>query len=191
MATPAGQGYRSPLNLGLEQIPKTQDATLFQEFIPIYNAIHTLNAYLDRLRLSLEGGDPDKSPSEEMRITRGFWVEAFEAIPQGKVITITGGKARLGAGKRVKTLPGGGQVVDCFLTGVSMSEALAGENVRIGFGPAMLEVSGFTAGQEVWAEPPGGATSGDFLSESFEGAIRIGKCLMDDFIMIVPDYLNL
>lgn len=208
MATPAGQGYRSPLNLGLEQLPKTVDPTLFQEFIPIYNAIHTLNAYLDNIRLSLEGGDPEKKPSEEMRFVRGFWLEAATDIAQGKVITVQGGKAVLGCGKRVKGFSGttsvtvgddtvtrpvkiSGQVIDCFLTGLAMTDALAGEKVRMGIGPAIIEVSGFKAGDEVWSQPPGGSFAGDFLAESFEGAIRIGRCVIDNFIMLVPDYLNI
>ena len=190
MATPAGQGYRSPLNLGLEQIPKTQDAQLFQEFIPVYNAIHTLNAYLDRLRLSLEGGDPDETPSNEMRFVRGFWLEAGEDIPVGSVITPKAGKAVLGCGKRRRVI-GTGSVEDCFLTCVAMTEALSGEQVRLGVGPAILNVTGFKADDQVWATPPGGDFAGSFLAEHIDGAIRIGFCVEDDYIMIVPDYLNL
>lgn len=193
MATPAGSGYRSPLNLGLEQLPKTLDPQLFQEMIPVYNAIHTLNAYLDQLRLSLEGGDPDKPASEEMRIVRGFWVEAFEPIAQGKIITVRDGKARLGCGYRRRVV-GGGAVVDCFLTGIAMTTADTGENVRLGIGPAILNVPGYKAGDEVYATPPGGDFAGDFLPDppgAVEGAVRIGHCVIDEYIFLLPDYLNL
>lgn len=193
MATPVGQGYRSPLNLDLGQLPKTQDPVLFQEMIPVYNAIHTLNAYLDRLRLSLEGGDPDKPPSEEMRFVRGFWADAGEDISQGKIITMIGGKVRLGCGKRRRVI-GTGAVVDCFPTGIAMTEALEGEKVRFGIGPAILNVPGYKAGDQVYATPPGGSFAGDFLPDppgAVEGAVKIGLCVIDDYVMIVPDYLNL
>lgn len=190
MATPAGQGYRSPLNLRLEQIPKTANSELFQEFIPIYNAIHTLNAYLDSLRLALEGGDPEKPASEEMRFVRGFWVEAGQDIAQGSVITVKAGKAVLGCGKRRK-VAGAVAIVDTYLTGIALTEALSGEKVRLGIGPAILNVPGFKADKEVWATPPGGDFAGQFLAVHVDGALRIGTAVMDDYILITPAFLNI
>ena len=186
MATPAGQGYRSPLNLDIGQIPRTQDPVLFQELIPIYNAVHTLNAYLDSLRLSLEGGDPEKSPSEEMRFVRGFWLDAAEDIPQGSIITPVSGLARLGCGKR--RISG---ITDSYLTGIALTEALSGEKVRMGIGPAILNVPGFTAGANVWATPPGGDFAGQFLADHIDGAITIGTAVLTDFILIPYSHLNI
>jgi hypothetical protein len=190
MATPAGTGYRSPLKLDLDQLPKTGDMTLFNEFVPIYNAIHILNAYLDSLRLTLEGGDSEKPPSEEFRFVRGFWLAAGEDIEQGSVVTVKAGKIVLGCGKRTK-VAGTTHIIDSFLTGIAMSEALEGEKVRIGIGPAILNVPGYEADDEVWAQPPGGDFAGSFLAEKIGGAIRVGKAVAKDYIMIPEAYLNL
>jgi hypothetical protein len=190
MANPAGSGYRSPLKLGLDQLPKTGDMTLFNEFVPIYNAIHILNAYLDSLRLTLEGGDPEKPPSEEFRFVRGFWLDAFENIPQGSIVTIRDGKIRLGCGKRTKVV-GTSHITDSFLTGIAMGEGVTGEKVRIGIGPAILNVPGYEPDDEVWATPPGGDFAGQFLATHIDGAIRIGKAVSRDYIMIPEAYLNL
>jgi hypothetical protein len=183
MATPAGAGYRSPLNIGLDQLPKTTDPLMFQEMIPVYNAIHTLNAYLDRLRLSLEGGDSEKPPSEEMRFVRGFWLPAASDIEQGNVLTTVGGKLVKGCGKRKI-----GGATDCFLTGIAMTSAKEGEKVRIGIGPAILEIPGFKPGEYVYAQPPSGQFAGAVMAESFEGGIPIGYCVANDYILFMPDF---
>lgn len=194
MAEPAGSGYRSPLNLGLDQLPKTVDGDLFQEMVPIYNAIHTLNAYLDRLRLSLEGGDPDKPPDEEMRIVRGFWADAAQDITQGKIITITKEGVKKGCGLRRKS-SAALTISNCMLTGIAMNDALEGEKVRFGIGPAIINVPGFNPLDIAFTTRPGGDFAGDFLNKEaigvVDGLIQVGICVVKDYVLVTPDFLSL
>lgn len=188
MAEPAGSGYRSPVNLGLDQMPPVgSDPALFNQLVPIYNAIHILNAYLDALRLSLEGGDPDKPPDEEMRFVRGFWTIADDDIDQGKVVTIRSTGVKIGCGKMDR--PG---MYDSMFTGIALTTAARGEKVRVGVGPAILEITGFKRYDFVYSTPPGRDFAGEFMNHEavgiVDGLIKIGFCVQDDFIMIFPSF---
>lgn len=187
-ASKTTKGYRSPVNLGLPQIPQVEDPQMFTQLMLVYNAIHSLNAYLDSLRLALEGGDPTQKPSESMRFLRSFWIPAAGTITAGQVIAIRDGKAVLGADKRTI-----GGKVSSYLTGIAHSDAAEGEVVRFGVGPGVLEVSGFRAGGLVYSPLVGEDKAGGmFLEEPPKAAkidtIVIGHCFMDNFVMITSGF---
>lgn len=187
----AGKGYRSPINLRLPQTPTVEDPQMFGEMLQVYNAIHMLNAYLDQLRLVLEGGDPEEAPSESLRFLRGFWAEAGEDIPEGNIVSMKNGKVRKGADKSVG--------FQNFFTGLSLSEAKQGEKVRFGVGPAIVKVPGFTAGQWCWApvvnEQGAGQISPtrpkgvdeDDGDEYFLQSTIVGRCLIDEYVVLIPN----
>lgn len=187
----AGKGYRSPINLRLPQTPTVEDPQMFSEMLQVYNAIHTLNAYLDQLRLALEGGDPEQEPSESMRFLRGFWAEAAEDIDESNIVSMRNGKVRKGADKSVG--------FQNFFTGLSLTSAKQGEKVRFGVGPAIVKVPGFTAGQWAWApvvnEQGAGQISAtrpkgvdeDDGDEYFLQATIVGRCLIDEYVVLIPN----
>lgn len=184
----AGKGYRSPINLGLPQVPQATNEEDFAQYLLMYNAIHMLNAYLDQIRLVLEGGNPEDKPSDSMRFMRSFWVEADVDIAAGAIITVINNKGVLGA-KRRSWLGH----VDSFLTGVALSDAVAGEKVRFGVGPAIMNVPGFVAGQVVWAPLAGETGAGSMLPEEPPDeadieTVAIGECIMDGYIMITSGF---
>lgn len=184
----AGKGYRSPLNLRLPQMPQVADDVMFSELLSLYNACHALNAYLDQIRLILEGGKSDDPPSESLRFTRSFWIEAATSISAGSVISLANGKAHLGA-DRVRGLYN-------KFTGIALNDVEAGENVRFGVGPGIVEVPGFYANQNVWATLRGEPGAGQFYNERPEveegddpESVVIGFCIQDRFILIIPNYV--
>lgn len=187
-ASKTTKGYRSPVDLGLPQIPQVQDQEQFTQLMLIYNALHGLNAYLDSLRLALEGGDPEQKPSETMRFLRSVWVPAAVDITAGNVLTINTGKAHLGAHRMTI----GGQT-NSYLTGIALTDAKVDEKVRFGIGPAVLEVAGFKAGMLVYAPLIGEDQAGKMFLEAPPSAagidtVVIGHCFMDDFVMITSGF---
>lgn len=174
--------------MGLPQVPQAANEEDFQQYLLIYNAIHMLNAYLDELRLTLEGGDPEAKPSETMRFLRSFWLPAKEPIDAGNVVALRKGKVVKGADKTAV-----GFSTNSFLTGIALTTAETDEKVRFGVGPAVIEVPGFKAGGLVWAPLVGETGAGGMLAEEPPDeadveTIVIGKCVSDNFIMITSGF---
>lgn len=145
-------GYRSPVNLGLGQVPLTQDPLIFNEMTEVYNAIHLLNAYLDQLRVIAEGGGGSgQSPADSMPFNRFYVATALVDITAGQVVSpsnITGEN-----GIRLGALANNYSQSNCTANfcGIALIDALAGDDVRVGIGPAILELVGATTAQLLWA----------------------------------------
>lgn len=145
-------GYRSPVDLGIGQVPLTQDPLIFNEMTEVYNAIHLLNAYLDQLRVIAEGGGGSgQSPADSMPFNRFYVAIALEDIAVGDVVcpsNITGENGiRKGALANDHTQPN----CTANFTGIALIAALEGDSVRVGVGPAILELAGATTSQLLWA----------------------------------------
>lgn len=144
-------GYRSPVNLGLGRVPITQDPELFDEFTDVYNAIHLLNEYLDTLRTVASGGGSGQTPAETMPFNRFFVGKALVNIVGGQLVCpspVSGEN-----GMVLGPLPDGydTDLPNANFVGVALTDAAAGEEFRVGVGPAVLEVPGTISGQVVWA----------------------------------------
>ncbi|MCY1426622.1 hypothetical protein D3C87_600910 [compost metagenome] len=145
-------GYRSPVDLGLGQVPLTEDPLIFNEMTEVYNAIHLLNAYLDQLRVIAEGGGGSgQSPADSMPFNRFFVAPALVAISAGDIVcpsSIPGQNGIiLGALANDPTL------ANCTANfcGVALIDAGVGDDVRVGVGPASLEVPGAVTSSLLWA----------------------------------------
>ena len=176
-------GYRSPVDLGLGQVPITQDPEIFNEMTDVYNAIHLLNAYLDQLRVIAEGGGGSgQSPEDSMPFNRFYVATALVDITAGQVVSpssITGENGiRLGA--LANNFAQSNQTAN--FCGIALIDALAGEDVRVGVGPASLEVPGAVSGQLLWAygsRNVNGAVAGNgILYPSNPGVITVAGGLL-------------
>lgn len=152
----------SSLNIRLGQSPDIQDPALNSEFQQIFNALHLLSQYMDILRENLESA-PGQSPSESVRFRRTFWAVALQPIVAGAICSAYG----TGIVNGIATNDPGPQIYDPVdsigSTGsrrrfglvqkqhfIALTAAAAGELVRVGVGPGILEVTGATCGQIIW-----------------------------------------
>lgn len=145
-------GYRSPVDIGLSRVPLTTDPGLFEEMTRVYNAIHLLNQYLDQLRIVAEGGGGSgQTPEDSMPFNRFFVSNAIQAIPIGSIVSPTSVAGDDGivlgalANDYTSTAP------TANFAGVALLDADAGDDARVGIGPASLAVDGALAGNLVWA----------------------------------------
>jgi hypothetical protein len=148
MALASITGYRSPVDLGLPRSPLTSNVELYEELTGVYNAIHLLNQYLDRLRTGASGGGgSEQAPDLSAGFTRFFVMPAVQAMEVGDIIS-----PRIGSDGYVKGALGNslsaGAVSLC--THVALTAAEIGEDVRIGVGPGVIAVPGATPGQRLW-----------------------------------------
>lgn len=185
----AGGGYKSPVNIGLPRSPVIADDQTFQEMLPIYNAIHLLNAYLDEIRKVLEGGDLTDPPDVNMGFMRSFWVEAPFDVEPGLIVSMRFGKVVKGVVTADSGYP--------KFVGMALTAAAPGEKFRYGVGPAIVEIPGFKADQYVWAPGAGESYAGKVFNEKPEkdeegkniSSRKIGTCLMDDYVVILPNFV--
>ncbi|MNZ96148.1 hypothetical protein D3C78_1153290 [compost metagenome] len=192
--TKAGKGYRSPVNLRLPQVPTVQDEVLFTEFLQVYNACHSLNAYIDTIREYLEGGTADDAPSDSMQFTRSMWMTAGEPLVAGDVVSLQTGKVWKGS----DLLVGSSAILrGNRFTGLALSDAETGEKVRFGVGPAIVEIPGFKADQLVWAPARGELGAGSMFNErvEIEGESDplqavIGFCIEDNYVIILTNFIG-
>lgn len=148
MAIASITGYRSPVNLGIGRIPLTTDPELYDEFTGIYNAIHLLNQYLDRLRTGAEGGGgSEQDPDISAGFTRFFTMKALQDMVTGDIISPKVGSDGYVKGVLANGLAAGALALN---TGVALSDAAIGQDVRIGVGPAVIKVPGAVAGRRLW-----------------------------------------
>ena len=165
-------GYRSPVDLGLGQTPQTQDPILFGEFTEVYNAIHILNQYLDQLRLVAEGGSGSgEAPSDSMPFNRFYTAVALVDITVGQPVSpssITGQNGViLGALASNYTIA----TPSSNFCGVALTSATAGNTLRVGVGPAIIQFPGIASGQLLWAYSSR-ATNGNRFGD---GGLYIGN----------------
>lgn len=165
-------GYRSPLDLGLGQQPQTQDPLLFNEFTEVYNAIHLLNQYLDQLRLVAEGGSGSgEAPSDSMPFNRFYTAIALVNITVGQPVSpsplTNQNGVILGA---LANNAGIGNPSSNFC-GIALTSALAGQALRVGVGPAIIQFPGISSGQILWAYSSLTTTSARFG----DGGLYVGN----------------
>lgn len=193
-------GYRSPVDLGLGRTPITTDPALFDEFSDVYNAIHLLNEYLDNLRTVASGGGSGQTPTETLPFNRFFTAVALQAVEIGDVVspsTVTGQNGMLKG-----ALPHGvsSTAPECNFCGIALTKAAAGEEFRVGIGPATLEMPGATTGSFIWAYSQratnGGIASLPGLYNGNPGTkaagggtaypMPVGVCIVNGFVLFGP-----
>lgn len=145
-------GYRSPVDLGIGQVPLTTDPELFSEMTEVYNAIHLLNQYLDQLRVVAEGGGGSgQSPSESMPFNRFYVAPALQNISAGQIVSPSSIPGQNGIVRGCLANDYSSSAPNANFTGVALIDAVIGQDVRVGIGPAILEIPGAVAGQLIWA----------------------------------------
>lgn len=145
-------GYRSPVDLGLGQVPLTTDLNIFNEMTEVYNAIHLLNQYLDQLRVVAEGGGGSgQSPADSMPFNRFYVATALVNITAGNPVCPAsfGGLNGVIQGALANDFTIAAPTSN--FCGIALIDAAIGEDVRVGIGPAILEFPGLVSGQYVWA----------------------------------------
>lgn len=143
-------GYRSPVDLKLARTPDIEDPELFEEFTQVFNSIHLINAYLDRLRIIAGGGGSGQTPAETLPFNRFFVATALQDLVAGDLVAPSGITGQNGVIKGA--LP---HIVNntsplCHFAGFALNDALTGQDVRVGVGPASLEIPGATGGSYIW-----------------------------------------
>lgn len=144
-------GYNSPVNLAIGQVPLTTDPELFTEMTGVYNAIHLLNQYLDKLRLSAGGGGTGQTPAETLPFFRFFVAIALEDITAGMPVAPSAKAGENGVIPGCLSSNYGSATPYNHFCGIALTGGLAGTQIRVGVGPAVLEVPGAVAGTYVWA----------------------------------------
>lgn len=145
-------GYRSPVDLGIGQVPLTTDPELFNDMTEVYNAIHLLNQYLDQLRVVAEGGGGSgQSPADSMPFNRFYVATALQNITAGQPVcpSSVSGQNGIIKGALANDFTSGAPTSN--FCGVALIDALIGEDVRVGIGPAVIELPGAVTGQLIWA----------------------------------------
>lgn len=148
MALASITGYRSPVDLGLPRTPLTSNVELYEELTGVYNAIHLINQYLDRLRTGATGGGgSEQAPDLSAGFTRFFVMPALQNIAEGDIIS-----PNVGSDGYVKGVLGNGLAAGALAlcTHVALTSANIGEDVRIGVGPGVIAYPGALPGQRLW-----------------------------------------
>lgn len=146
------RSYNSPVQVGIGRTPRTQDPELFGEMVDIYNAIHSLLANLDKVSAIIGGGNAGSSdPLESMPFIRFYANTALQSIEMGDLICPASINNDDGVVKGA--LPSStlfGSPLLSRLSCIALTTASAGQLVRVGIGPAAIEVPGAVCGQTVW-----------------------------------------
>lgn len=145
-------GYRSPVKLDIGQVPLTTDPEIFAEMTGVYNSIHLLNAYLDQLRLIAEGGGGSgQTPEESMPFNRFYVATALQNISAGDVVSPSSISGTNGIIKGALANDYTSTAPTSNFTGIALIDALIGEDVRVGVGPASLTFAPAVTSQLIWA----------------------------------------
>lgn len=147
-------GYRSPVRLDIGQTPISTDPELFEELTSVYNSIHLLNSYLDQLRSIAEGGSgggSEQTPAESMPFNRLFVGIALQSIVQGEIVSPSSVSGQNGIVKGVLANNFASTNPTSNFTGVALNSATAGQEVRVGIGPAVLEFPAAVTSQVLYA----------------------------------------
>lgn len=156
-------GYRSPVDLGIGQVPLTADPELFTEMTEVYNAIHLLNNYLDQLRLIAEGGGGSgQSPADSMPFNRFYVATALQDIEAGQLVSPSAISGQNGIVLGCLPHDFTSLAPECNFGGVALIDAVAGTDVRVGIGPATLEFPSAVTSQLIWGYPQR-ATNGNLF----------------------------
>lgn len=133
----------------------------YAEFQEIHNALHTLAYYLKYVRTGIVSSD-SKPPNESVPFTRFIRGIAAEKIEEGKVVGPELGGWRNGFTRSGPALvpdptavtPGQQLVAgkSMNLAGISLEAAEIGDEFLIGFGFAIIEVTGVKCGAPVYAQ---------------------------------------
>lgn len=143
-------GYRSPVDLNLARTPDIADPELFEEFTQVFNSIHLINAYLDRLRIIAGGGGSGQTPAETLPFNRFFVSTALQKINAGDVVSpATDGQNGIFKGAMAHNF--GSAAPYSHFCGIALTDAEIGQDLRVGVGPASLEITGATGGTVIWA----------------------------------------
>lgn len=143
-------GYRSPVDLKLARTPDIADPELFEEFTQVFNSIHLINAYLDRLRIIAGGGGSGQAPAETLPFNRFFVSTALQNISAGDVVSpATNGQNGIFKGAMANNFASSAPY--SHFCGIALTDAEIGQDLRVGVGPASLEIVGATGGTVIWA----------------------------------------
>lgn len=200
--------YSSDIDLPLGQEPQSSDTSLFPDLLDIYNSIHLLAQYTDKLIKNQTSGGPEQKPWEAMPFRNWFYAVVGEDVAVGNIVT----PIKVGldffrgtiaydtmSGIYMKGAPctyldnaehttwGNGMV------GFVLEAQTAGNLCKIGVGPAIVNIPGCRAGEALFAKsffngetmflyPPDGLIyryPGNYMAV-------IGACVADDAAMIWP-----
>lgn len=153
----------SPIRLPIGQSPLTRNPQLNGEFQEVYNAIHILNGYLQALRTEFEGNDTN-TPAQNLPFRKRFKATALQTISVGAVVCCVQGGIVNGVLAPVTIVPNNAYFFNYAAPGgreswgmlpqhyfIAMTAAAPGEEVEVGVGSGVIEVTGVKCGQLVWA----------------------------------------
>lgn len=188
MAKGAGGGYKSAINIGLSQTPKTTNPDIFNDLLESYNAIHILNASQDSIVEALYGNDEDATPDVNMKFIRSFWTVAAEKIDVGNCVRGSHSLGGVVKGHRFST-------TGFALTSAEPTTENPHPPIRVGFGPATIKLDGLISGDTIWTTDGGDSLSDPYRGQliqsgSLKNSAVMGKCFMDGYLIFCPGWYN-
>lgn len=188
MAEGAGKGYKSALNIGLSQMPKTTNPDVFNDLLEAYNAIHILNASQDSLINSLYSPEKTSAPDEAMKFIRSVWLPAKEKIDIGNCVRWSDDGEGIWKGHAAST------------TGLALTSAEPTEDdplplVHVGYGPAVIKIDDLTVGTYVWTTDDHGSMGNPYrgqliTSSKLKYSAIMGRCFTPGYLMFCPGWYN-
>lgn len=147
--------FRSPVNTGLAQLPKSTDPAIFPDLIDLYNSVHILSQVVTSVRDNIRSPeDPDANPAQALPFTKWVWLEAGNDILAGQLVTIgNAGTVVQGAASRPIDTVNEKLPTTAYITrlqGIALNTAAIGERVKFGLGPGVIELSGVQPNQLVF-----------------------------------------
>lgn len=184
MAKSAGSGYKSKVDIGLGRMPKMQDPVLYPEMVEIYNAIHTLNSYVDVVREGNEIGKKGETIDKQMPFKAGYWGIAFQDLKAGDVVCYTSDGIKKGIQMRSSRRA-------TLNWGIALNDAKEGEEVQMGVPPAVINVPGVKLNEVIHgAKTSQTKYAGSLLrGELDEGdSAPIGLGILQDYVYLIYSY---
>lgn len=184
MAKSAGSGYKSKVDIGLGRMPKMQDPVLYPEMVEIYNAIHTLNSYVDVVREGSEIGKKGETLDKQMPFKSGYWGIAYHDLKAGDQVCYTADGIRKGVQMRSSSRT-------TLNWGIALNDAKEGEEVQMGVPPAVINVPGVKLNEVIHGaridrtEYAGSLLRGE-LGDGRSAAIGLG--ILPDYVYLIYSY---
>lgn len=152
--------YSSKLDLRIGEVPNVTDPEIFPDLMDIYNAIHILGQYVNSV---IKGTNPDdnEDTSRQLPFQYAFWVRAAVNIKEGDIIHVDAAGAYKGISHMAPPTSNPGPISNqttisisagtlSTVWGMALSDAVAGERVRLAIGPAILAMDDLNRGDKIF-----------------------------------------
>lgn len=184
--------YKSRIDLKLGRIPEVTDNELYPVFQQVYNAIHTLNSYMDQTVdiVSSPSQDTLNSTSFSFRM-QSFWapMETDSKIEKGNPVSM-GNTGFVRGPFGITIITGGYPITGPF--GIALDIDTLTNKVLIGWPPAIIDIPGALYGDTLYAKKGTGTYLAKNLADGLPGDEfwPIGKAIADGQALLLPNLIR-